>query len=857
MPESLTLRCPVRGRLKVSGRSADGLSPTEEVYRVEAVKYLIGQGFPVENFVIEPVIKRFGNAGRNSFRADFAVLDRPAAGLAESEDFLTHAVLLGEVKRDSADASAATQYQVKPLLNFANRSDCVAIYWDNVNQVAFWRVQEGNSFKTLEGPVEVLPKYGATGGVQELSLHQLRSDSPLREVFARIEDILHAASIGPSRRFGLMLQLLLAKIYDENNAKTHGGTLGIQDYRSLDRPFPGALRSFNQVLGAAEKYYQRHLPEKIEPRIDLPESTFFAVMAILAPHRVTSASQSVVQDFYMYFAKGLYKWDLAQYFTPPAITEFIVDVISPSWDEDVLDPACGSADFLTATFRRGVSAGFDDYASKVWGADVSQEAVQVAVLNMVLNGDGKSNISSTNSLESVDQEAGRWDVLICNPPFGKKILERSPQILSNYDLGYPGGDRHAGVNPLDKQESGILFAELCVRLARPGSGRIAIILPNGYLGNTSAKYFELRRWLLMNARIAAVIGLPRFTFKSSGADVSASIVFLERLESPVEDLRDLPDYDIAFEMINNVGWSTGDKKGAPTFVRDQNDGSLVLDEDLEPVLEEDFSGILKRLSWSEASAGFSWLGRPVGGSSDGEGSRAQSVSIASVLQDELLTLDVKRHSTKNREIVDATMSVPHVRLGDIVDILPEADARTRRKIVHPAKTYRYVELARVESGAYIPELLRGWQLPDRARHLAAAGDFYVGAVWGSVRKWFVLGEGETDVLVTNGMHRMRLKPGCEEYAVDLVAALCSEAMRIQMRALTRGSDGLAELRPEDLARIVIPKVTDPGARAELQPFVDSLLRGLTGVEAAVRAVRETGNLSGPDPEPRTSHVHLV
>ena len=78
MSEGLTLVCPIRGRLKAKARSKDGLTPTEERFRVEAIKYLIRQGYPPDNFVVEAVITRFGNSGRNSFRADFAVLDVPA-----------------------------------------------------------------------------------------------------------------------------------------------------------------------------------------------------------------------------------------------------------------------------------------------------------------------------------------------------------------------------------------------------------------------------------------------------------------------------------------------------------------------------------------------------------------------------------------------------------------------------------------------------------------------------------------------------------------------------------------------------------------------------------------------------------
>ena len=67
--DNLHIICPVRGQLKVKKKSKDGLTPKEEFFRVEAIKYLINLGYPKENFYIEPIVKKFGNGGRNSFRS--------------------------------------------------------------------------------------------------------------------------------------------------------------------------------------------------------------------------------------------------------------------------------------------------------------------------------------------------------------------------------------------------------------------------------------------------------------------------------------------------------------------------------------------------------------------------------------------------------------------------------------------------------------------------------------------------------------------------------------------------------------------------------------------------------------------
>jgi N-6 DNA Methylase len=121
-----------------------------------------------------------------------------------------------------------------------------------------------------------------------------------------------------------------------------------------------------------------------------------------------------------------------------------------------------------------------------------------------------------------------------------------------------------------------LYVEACLKAVMPG-GRVGILVPNGYLGNRSERYLEFRRWLLRNARVAAVIGFPRFTFKKSGADVSASAVILERRREPLSDLSQMPDYPIHFNLVEKVGWDLQSKYATRIFKRDPRDGTELRD----------------------------------------------------------------------------------------------------------------------------------------------------------------------------------------------------------------------------------------------------------------------------------------
>ncbi|MDR3897280.1 MAG: N-6 DNA methylase, partial [Oscillospiraceae bacterium] len=390
---NLQIVCPIRGQLKVNKRSKDGLTATEEFYRVEAIKFLISKGYPKENFWIEPIIKKFGNSGRNSFRSDFAVLDVPASTIStnEPDDILGHAVIICEVKRDNKKNEYVKNTQVKPMLDFAKKQSTLGLYWDNIEKRVFW-IEVTDGIKEIkEGPLTFVPKFGLPIKTTPLTFNTIEPADSLTETFERIEDILHQASFAPEKRYEIILQLLLTKIFDEHAFEVRGDEpLEIQDYRSLGTSADTTKKKVGDVVKRAISFYGEHLPNKLSDTLPLSGDTLFEILKILAPVKIIHSKRDVVQTFYMKFAKALYKWDMAQYFTPTTVTDFLVDIINPQFGEHIADPACGSADFLVAAFRaaRKFNPGFADC---IWGVDNSPNAVQVAVLNMLLNGDGKTN----------------------------------------------------------------------------------------------------------------------------------------------------------------------------------------------------------------------------------------------------------------------------------------------------------------------------------------------------------------------------------------------------------------------------------------------------------------------------------
>lgn len=857
--DKLTLNCPVRGELKTGRKSKDGLTPSEEYFRVEAIKYLINEGYPVSNFKIEPIIKKFGNSGRNSFRSDFAVLDVPSDSIdtTDPDILLQHTLLLCEVKRDNAKSDYVKNTQVKPMLDFAKSDKCIGLYWDNVEQRVFWVEKTGNKKEIKEGPVSFIPSFGDNIHAKPLTFADTMPSDSLLETFSRIEDILHQASFDPSKRYEIILQLLLTKIFDEHAFEARPNeALGIQDYSVLGTTPRIAKEKFSKILSRAVSYYANHLPNPIPSTIPISGEVLIEILKVIAPIRIIHSKRDVVQTFYMKFAKDLYKWDLAQFFTPTIVTDFIIDVLNPQFGEHVADPACGSADFLVAAFRVGRKFN-PGYADCVWGVDNSANAVQISVLNMLLNGDGKTNIRKDDSLENVDKYKNKYDIVVCNPPFGTKIKETRKSVLKNFQLGY----EHVFVNKqykktdkiLEGQETGLLFLEVCVRQCKP-KGRIAIILPNGYLGNRSSKYRIFREWLLKNTKIAGIVSFPRFTFKSSGADVSASVIFLEKREKPLTKVSK-ENYSFTVEMIENVGWEAGNKRSTPIYKRNPSDGSYLVDDEGDLMIFSDFQSALNKIRQSKAADYFSWLGE---GQSVEPDFNSWSVSINEVIDDPDFTIDPKRYCKKVKELRQILSLSNHKTLGDLVDFLPERTSSSNKTVkTSPSKLYKYVEIQNMGYGDYNFNELRGWELPSRARHFAEEGDFYFGSIWGSVSKWCYIGKNVENIVLTNGCHRCRIKSGMEDYLLDLLAYVNSEGWSTQLRSLSRGSDGLAEISVEDAKSVIIPIIEDKKLRAELGVFIDNLKENKVTLNNTVSMLINDKKWDIQEPTKRPSHIVLV
>jgi len=312
--------------------------------------------------------------------------------------------------------------------------------------------------------------------------------------------------------------------------------------------------------------------------------------------------------------------DRGEFFTPRNMCRMAVEMLDPTEKQVILDPACGTGGFLITAMNHviekiraaelakwgnnlsraeeAVKARIRKFAEQsIVGMDFNPELVKATKMNMVMNNDGSGGLFQANSLEAPptwDPELverniiGRVDILFTNPPFGSKIPVSDPSILEKYDLGHSwiydrATDQWKKTDSVQKsQPPEILFIERCVKFLKPGTGRAAIVLPDGILGSPGLGY--VREWILRNTQILASIDLHPDTFQPD-VSIQTSVLVLQRkpkeLIAVETAANQINDYSVFMAVANHVGH---DKRGNKTYVRDRK-GNEVIEEIEEQVKE--------------------------------------------------------------------------------------------------------------------------------------------------------------------------------------------------------------------------------------------------------------------------------
>lgn len=468
-----------------------------------------------------------------------------------------------------------------------------------------------------------------------LALRQLNS------LFYKCHSAIRKIEKSEESAFSDFSKLLFLKLLEEKADLEDDFTLpySYRFHELAEKPVSEADQVKDSVLAMIKEIVsQTPYGEVLEDKLLLKKpKTFQYIVKELAAVSFYDCSLDSKGAAFEYFVRATLKGKkLGQYFTPRELVQTmlaivgnkkIVTSVTSGTPIKVLDPACGTGGFLVflmqeslkqihkMMLKRDITKNTFDNANNLikqeifFGSDANDGVAASAKMNMIIAGDGHTNIQHEDSLAL---SASNWnianpdcDLILTNPPFGTSETDSLvDEDWQQFDIK-SGKGQH-------------LFLQKMVYSLKIG-GEICTVIDEGVLNTESAT--DLRRWLLQNCKLRAVINLPPETFKPNKINVKSSLLYLERRNVPDMDFED--NYTVTVCRIDSLGYL--------------GSGEKIRSFDLDKFLKEISEKILDTSKLSPRS-GYHW--------------RAFDISSSTISSDPTFRFDFKYWNTDTRNAID-------------------------------------------------------------------------------------------------------------------------------------------------------------------------------------------------------------
>lgn len=381
----------------------------------------------------------------------------------------------------------------------------------------------------------------------------------------------------------------LRKLFEKNDdALVFSDLLSRTGNEALETMNKQVFPFYGNILGKARAVYaNKNLPQKVQDQLVLIEEVFsnsnfsnnvkngnlheiLGLVSDIDEERLLKtdllgdAIESALSE------QGGTK-DVGLYRTPDHVRQMMVAMVDPDFKDTIFDPACGTGGFLFDAFQyvlekagkdenwpserahKEIKAYFKKYFSKIESEMPSNSMAntfyrvgisgieylgmirKMAAINLYIRGLNPANIEQGDSLDlyNPNVEANDKSIVIANPPFGAKLDQPAyPNVWEEYP----------------KTDSTTLFVKLMFNHLRTG-GKCAVVVSEGFLTWDNEAAREMRKLLLEEANLKAIISLPQGVFVSkNGQGAKTSILYFEKGE---------PTKNIWFYKITNDGYSMG------------------------------------------------------------------------------------------------------------------------------------------------------------------------------------------------------------------------------------------------------------------------------------------------------------
>ena len=545
-------------------------------------------------------------------------------GKSHEQDYIVRIVIVQDEKIKENDKKKGVTITLENALAATN--NCEFGLWTNGTDIKYLqREDDAIGFDYIFSDLSDFPGFGET--LDDLnrgdrSHSRKPANDSLIKVFKRSHDYIYGNEGRKKDAFWQLLYLIFCKLYDEKRR-----FMPMPDGISYRRYFWVGVKEQNTVEGrkaVAERIKKIFDELKKEgtfsdvfdgnESIELTDKGISFIAGELAKYSFLDASIDVKGLAYETIVSNTLKQEAGQFFTPRNIIKAMVEMMNPTENTRVLDPACGSGGFLVMVLdhvRKQIAeklypeindevllaAKYNTYEvnervreyaeNSIFGFDFDPDLKKAARMNMVMAGDGHANIFHVNSLaypnwehpteiakienainrslkEMKDDEGmygnsarGKFDIIFTNPPFGAKV-KVDEDIAEKYELSkYSTAPE-------------VLFIEACYNFLKE-DGKMAIVLPDGILGNPNT--LPVREWILDKFKILASVDLAVEAFLPQ-VSVQASLLFLQKKSANERNIahEGEEDYDVFMAIAEKLG---KDRRGNPIYLRDEDGAEII------------------------------------------------------------------------------------------------------------------------------------------------------------------------------------------------------------------------------------------------------------------------------------------
>nr|YP_010338071.1 hypothetical protein MW556_pgp151 [Erythrolobus coxiae]UNJ17656.1 hypothetical protein [Erythrolobus coxiae] len=338
---------------------------------------------------------------------------------------------------------------------------------------------------------EILKQFVISSEINTLPQEIINSKFDLINIFQRINNILRKEGItAGTQRLSVFSTILFYKMISEMSHFKEVW-ISIKTFVKL-----GLSTPFKDIKNQVEQYYGENSSFDIELR----NENLKTIISEIDHLKFSDIHTDIKGDAFEYFLQdsGVSN-DLGQYFTPRHLIETLVYILSPKLGEKIYDPFCGTGGFLISTFKylsNNIDLNDRDKfetlsKSTLYGRDINKDVLTLSKMNMILQGDGHSNLECLDSLASPRDHL--YDCVVTNIPFSQK---------TDYGKLYYNG--------ISKSNGDATCLLHCLRSLKPSS-RMIVVVPEGFLFRKNLA--NVREFILKKTKLELVVSLPNGVFQ--------------------------------------------------------------------------------------------------------------------------------------------------------------------------------------------------------------------------------------------------------------------------------------------------------------------------------------------------------